>query len=1425
MDETVSMLPDFRRPSAEMLDHLLRVDEGGERWRPHRLLVVNWWLWDQQEFYFGRGWQLFRGPNMAGKSLLLTTVVPLIFDGDKRRHRLDTFGGDGRNADYYVVGASEATSDSDFWYEERIGYAALEFRHPRTGEYRTIGIGLHGRRVGASQVDSEFWGFVVRDGRRVGIDVPLVNLESGAPLTRAELEEALGANPVVGRPADYQAAVNDALFGFRTVEEFRHAMDITLSLRRPGLNKDLKPEDMCRLLSESLPEIDPDVLGQMAGTLEDIDRTRKSIEDTVRHLNAVRSVDEALGAYLNQLAQRRALHFQGAEAGWAAADAALASSRAVLASEAQTIREASERRQALDEEEAGARGRKAELELSEAYADQSRLQALQSEVHGAAEAVDRAARAVSDRERDIERAEDRAHRVRREWDGELARQCEGQSELREQVEAARWSEAGGYLARLGSALDALREPGAEGADSAPVAVLESLGESRLGALGKAEEARAAVDAAEAAMERAHDRLEHAQKERSLAEEGRSQAQEALTDARTNAAAAIIRWAEGTVEVTLARDDRTEMVDGVHAYAQHADDPSSLAGPAERVGARRQEEVEVSRAGAQLQLGERRTARERVANELEEWKARKEAVPEPRPGQVEVRHALHQAGVRCVPLYACVDVRPGVPQAVALAVEAALEAAGLLDAVVVAGEDRDRARERIAASARLAGDRWLDPQAPAVPGRSLLEVLTPVECDVPAPDVATVLRSIGLNEAGRSVSMIGEDGSWHLGVLGGASSAGEPSLRFVGETNRRRVREEQIRALQSEAAVLDGEIRDLEASIGVLTARLATIRTEVHALRALPELARLRSAAFALSEAAGQVARLSEKVQRETEEVNRRHGEVLRTRTTLLAALAEVPEAGRDATVSGLRSLAEHTRAAMRTARVVSQALERFSGLRARLAEAGLDEAAARDALVEAATALASARLEMRGKESQRDALRDRLQRMGLDDLMTQIHQLTETIARCERERLEVVEARAAAAARLQGAERDVAAAEASLEVAVRQREDAVRELRAAVRIYPAPALVSARGLLEDPNEGPPAAARHLLRLRRSTPERLSQEVEEGVERHQRELWAAFADTRSTLAEYAPERRDDGMVTYRFHGSRLLPHAMAAEIGRQREAQEMALRQDEDRLYEEFFLNELSSEIQKRIEEARELKKRINALLAGKRFGRGALAFSVDWKARADAGGEYAKLVELLERDVDLLPPEHVAWIKDFFRRQVLHVRTQEADGKLEHTYAFALREVFDYRKWFEFRLFSQEGDGSKLELRGARFRRGSGAQKALGIFCPLVAAAHARFSGARNADAPRVIGLDEAFAGVDPANMDEMIRFLVELEFSVVMTSEKLWGTSASLPACATYDLQSTGRVAAARLWLWDGAVRVPDMPASGTLLSIPIEVAHVETG
>jgi len=182
-------------------------------------------------------------------------------------------------------------------------------------------------------------------------------------------------------------------------------------------------------------------------------------------------------------------------------------------------------------------------------------------------------------------------------------------------------------------------------------------------------------------------------------------------------------------------------------------------------------------------------------------------------------------------------------------------------------------------------------------------------------------------------------------------------------------------------------------------------------------------------------------------------------------------------------------------------------------------------------------------------------------------------------------------------------------------------------------------------------------------------------------------------------------------------------------------------------------------------------------------------------------VELLQQDPDKLPPDSVTELIGHFRVRVDEVRQREKRGEQESTFADALAEVLDYRLWFEFTLLSKLPGQDRQLMTDIRFTARSGAEKSLAMFIPLLAAAHARYETAAM-DAPKLVGLDEAFAGVDEQNTKEMFRFLVELNFSWIMTSEKLWGVAETLPGCATYELVRRGNVVTPIFYLWDGTRR-----------------------
>jgi len=91
-------------------------------------------------------------------------------------------------------------------------------------------------------------------------------------------------------------------------------------------------------------------------------------------------------------------------------------------------------------------------------------------------------------------------------------------------------------------------------------------------------------------------------------------------------------------------------------------------------------------------------------------------------------------------------------------------------------------------------------------------------------------------------------------------------------------------------------------------------------------------------------------------------------------------------------------------------------------------------------------------------------------------------------------------------------------------------------------------------------------------------------------------------------------------------------------------------------------------------------------------------------------------------------------------------------------------------------------LTDRTFNAFSGGEKAITMYVPLFSAVVAKYAGAR-AEAPKLISLDEAFAGVDENNINDLFRMLVELEFNFIINSQILWGDYETVPKLAIYQL------------------------------------------
>ena len=188
-----------------------------KQWQMHRAGLLNFWYYDQEEFFFADGKLLLRGMNGSGKSVTMQSLITVLLDGKIAANRLDPFGSKDRRMEDYLLGERELVDR-----EERTGYLYLEYKRQDSEQYLTTGIGLKARRGGTI----EFWGFVITDNRRIGKDFFLTKTEYNAdgqeeriPLTRTELEKLLilPEGQVFRRQGDYAEAVNKYVFGFASL--------------------------------------------------------------------------------------------------------------------------------------------------------------------------------------------------------------------------------------------------------------------------------------------------------------------------------------------------------------------------------------------------------------------------------------------------------------------------------------------------------------------------------------------------------------------------------------------------------------------------------------------------------------------------------------------------------------------------------------------------------------------------------------------------------------------------------------------------------------------------------------------------------------------------------------------------------------------------------------------------------------------------------------------------------------------------------------------------------------------------------------------------------------------------------------------------------------------------------------------------------
>ena len=249
--------------------------------------------------------------------------------------------------------------------------------------------------------------------------------------------------------------------------------------------------------------------------------------------------------------------------------------------------------------------------------------------------------------------------------------------------------------------------------------------------------------------------------------------------------------------------------------------------------------------------------------------------------------------------------------------------------------------------------------------------------------------------------------------------------------------------------------------------------------------------------------------------------------------------------------------------------------------------------------------------------------------------------------------------------------------------------------------------------------------------------------------------------------------------------------------------DKDReLFEDILANTISKKIRARIQASKRWVEKMNSLMESMQTSSG-LTLSLKWKnkrAEKEEQLDTKALVELLQKDAEIMRSEETQQLSSHFRSKIEEARKAAGESSNVQSFHAIMREVLDYRQWFEFQLECQKTGEKKKELTDRVFFTFSGGEKAMAMYVPLFSAVVAKYAGARK-DAPKLISLDEAFAGVDEMNIRDMFRLMVEFDFDFMINSQILWGDYDTVPGLAIYQLirPENAKYVTVIRYIWNG--------------------------
>lgn len=1328
-----------------------------DRWVPARAGLVSVWRYVEETFYFHQGRLLLRGPNGSGKSMALELLLPFLLDADTSPNRLTSAAKSrGGLFDRIMTGTDEPS---------RTGFVWVEFE--RDDAAFTIGARLRASQS-TRRVDVDY--FTTKS--RVGDGLELLD-DQRVPLSLKALKDALvESGRVYGTTDEYRTAVRETLYEGFSADRYASVITALLALRKEKLSQNLDLDKLSDVMSESLPPLDDHDITAVAEGFERLDRRREQLDALRSDLKEVDLLAGRQRTYARQIIAWLADEVRSAESRRDTITRTAREAAERLATEQQRAREIAERDRLLEEQIRDARAEVDGFKDSDAYREGSRLLELRAQiehrsadVNAAESSFTSATSRVNDAEAAVTTASDKVLTA----EANLVH-------ARQQLDIA------------ASAANA-ESVAAEATASVESSVDADDGERLMGAHITAR--RQSIKDVRAAL-RAHDQTLQQREAHADALADSVTALDTATEATRQARGALDRsfktferdvrsWARSCQQISTDRlvaalpDDLPTPSDVAAALAVLRND---ISGEHERHVSRLQHE--------QQQLD---TALIEFESERERFASGSLVEPLTPPWRTD------RSGQPGAALWRTVDIDPSAGSSELDGIEAALTASGLIDAWIRPDGSVDLAR----------ADVHLVP-AP-VSGQTLRSVLVPIaDVGLDADLIDRILRSIRIVETASTDHTaaeeqcdleIGLDGSFRVGTAVGQGRIQDAEL--LGAEARERRRLARLAELDVLITANRDEHRRLGEQIDAATRQWDAVAAE---LATAPDGRSVASAERDLvaAEAGELQARGQHNQARERLDLSDRAVREALRRLTVEASLHQIP-----ANLARLDDLAEalvvlerststwarRWRDRQAAALGVEREQREFKAASDAVADAqgtvdrhkqALAELVSRISAIEEALGsryddvlerIGTIERQLRLDETERNRLRK-----DLPGLERQIGKLEQQVEQAEAERAAADDHRTSTHHRLVTALRRGIGIDADIETP--QVLDGVTAV-----------LTAARDITTKLGIGDTSAPPR---------ERAGSRVEEQLH---------VARQRLVGSDIERTPNDDGWtdLTALVGGQRRRIGELASALRANLDSATAELHDEEEQLFARVLAGDIRRTLAARIRHANELVGSINRQLDQVRTKAAGVQARLAWNVDDAQPDAVRSARALLLRDPSDLTDNETVALQAFVRARVEQARV---DLEANAAWEARLRETLDYRSWHRFTLQLAHRDWDGYQTATAkRLQKLSTGERSIALHLPMLAsiAAHYTAADGRPATCPRLIMLDELFAGVDPTNRSQLFARFTDWDLDAVFTSDHEWCQYATLDGIAIHHLHPPvgNEPVTSTRFTWDGRHRTID--------------------